>query len=67
MTDSRVMHYSSCNKTGKTLIVEFYWLNSSKNCFHKQESLTKVSICNCTNCKFFESKNIKNEFRESKI
>ena len=59
-TGSRIVCYSPLNnKIAKTSIVEFYWLNSSKNRFYKQETLTKVSICNCTNCKFLECKNIK--------
>ena len=48
------MHYPRplINKNVKTSIVEFYWLNSSKNRYYKQENLKKVSICNCTTCKF---------------
>ena len=59
--DSRIMHYPRplINKIVKTSIVEFYWLNNSKNRYYKQENLTKVSICNCTTCKFLETKNSK--------
>ena len=64
-TDSRIVCYPPLNsKIAKTSIVEFYWLNSSKNRFYKQETLTKVSICNFTNCKFLGSKILKNEFWE---
>ena len=60
-TDSSIMHYPHpiINKIVKTSIVEFYWLNCSKNRFYKQETLTKVSIFNCTICKFLELKNKK--------
>ena len=56
---SRIMHYprTLINNTVKTSIVEFYWLNSSKNRYYKQKTLTKVSICNCAICKFLELKN----------
>ena len=55
------MHYPRplINKIVKTSIVEFYWLNNFKNQYYKQENLTKVSICNCTTCKFLETKNSK--------
>ena len=59
-TYSGIVCYTPLNsKIAKTSIVEFYWLNSSKNRFYNQETLTKISICNCTNCKFLGSKNIK--------
>ena len=52
-TDSRIVCYPPLNnKIAKTSIIEFYWLNFSKNRFYKQETLTEVSIFNCTNCKF---------------
>ena len=58
---SRIMHYLPplINKIVKTSIIEFYWLNNSKTRYYKQEKLTKVSICNCTSCKFLETKNSK--------
>ena len=59
MTDSRTVNYPSSQKISKTSSVEFYWLNSYKNRFQKQETLTEVFICNCVNCKFLESKNSK--------
>ena len=54
------MHYPRplINNIVKTSIVEFYWLNNSKNQYYKQENLAKVSVCNCTTCKFLETKNI---------
>ena len=59
--DSTIVYYPRplINEIAKTSIVEFYWLNKSKNRHNKQETLTKVSICNCTTCKFLETKNSK--------
>ena len=53
------MHYPRplINNSVKTSIVEFYWLNSSKNRYYEQKTLTKVSICNCAICKFLELRN----------
>ena len=59
--DSRIMHYPRplIKKIVKTSIIEFYWLNNSKTRYYKQEKSTKVSICNCTSCKFLETRNSK--------
>ena len=59
--DSTIVYYPRplINEIAKTSIVDFYWLNKSKYRHNKQENLTKVSICNCTTCKFLETRNSK--------
>ena len=54
MMDKRNNIYPKDSKIPKTLIVEFYWLNSSSNRSYNQTFLTKVHVCNCPHCNLFK-------------